>query len=73
MSGGKRPAAPPRVFVLRVWFEEDGASSAQFRAALHEGAAARQYFASPDDCLEHLYRQFVLPGAGTDADRQTPP
>lgn len=62
-----RPAET-RVFVLRVWFE--GGERTSFRAALHEGGVTRQYFASPDDCLEHLYRQFILPAA--EQDRPAP-
>ena len=48
-----------RVYVLRVWFEGQ-APAYHWRASLREGThGKRQYFASIDDCIEHLYGELL--------------
>ncbi|THF70902.1 hypothetical protein E7T06_04910 [Deinococcus sp. Arct2-2] len=55
------PPSPGRVYVLRVWNEPGvlpGGSA--WRASLREGTLGeRQYFASIDDCIDHLYGEFT--------------
>lgn len=67
----QEPELPParhlpsqgRVYVLRIWHEPGLPPSAlTWRASLREGTlAGRQYFASIDDCIDHLYSEFVRP------------
>ncbi len=52
-----------RVYVLRIWHEGGTGHPAQphlWRASVREGSdGARRYFASIDDCIDHLYGEFV--------------
>ncbi len=48
-----------RVYVLRIW-HEGAVTERAWRASLREGAdGERRYFASVDDCIEHLYAEFL--------------
>lgn len=57
------PPSPGRVYVLRVWHEPGALpGGATWRASLREGTGGeRRYFASIDDCIDHLYGEFVRP------------
>ncbi len=51
--------ASSRVYVLRVW-HEGTTEPLSWRALVREGPQGeRQYFASVDDCLEHLYTELL--------------
>lgn len=54
-----------RVYVLRVWYENqdppgDPDRPPVWRASLREGTdGPRRSFASIDDCIDHLYGEFL--------------
>ncbi|GGO31862.1 hypothetical protein [Deinococcus humi] len=56
-----QPTSQERVYVLRIWREPGvHASGLTWRASLREGTLAqRRYFASIDDCIDHLYSEFT--------------
>ncbi|GGK30130.1 hypothetical protein GCM10008955_24850 [Deinococcus malanensis] len=62
VDGRDITAAPDgRVYVMRIWRE--GSSEAEvWRASVREGTSGeRRYFTSLDDCLDHLYMEFMRP------------
>lgn len=51
------PPGSTRVYVLRIWHE---AGAQAWRASMTAGEVSeKRYFASIDDCLEHLYAEFT--------------
>ena len=54
------------MYVLRVWHEPGPLPRGlTWRASLREGTAGeRRYFACIDDCLDHLYGEFIRPHDG---------
>ncbi|MFC4454250.1 hypothetical protein [Deinococcus sonorensis] len=63
VSPSAHPLSQGRVYVLRVWHEPgDLPSSLTWRASLRENTLDnRRYFASIDDCIDHLYSEFIRP------------
>ena len=57
-----------RVYVLRIWQESgagDAAHRSLWRASVREGTRGpRRYFANIDDCIDHLYSEFIRPQSG---------
>ncbi|MBZ9749898.1 hypothetical protein K7W42_03365 [Deinococcus sp. HMF7604] len=55
------PAPQGRVYVLRIWHESgDQPTGSTWRASCREGALGeRRYFASIDECIDHLYGELV--------------
>ncbi|MPY66416.1 hypothetical protein F8S09_06860 [Deinococcus sp. SDU3-2] len=55
------PPSPGRVYVLRIWHEPgDLPTGSAWRASIKEGTLGdRRYFASVDDCIDHLYGELI--------------
>lgn len=53
--------AEPRFYLLRVWHEPGAATAANgWRASITAGTAGeRRFFASIDECIDHLYGEFI--------------
>lgn len=62
-GGAANTTAEGRVYVLRVWRDEQGEGQEQalsWHATVREGAnGLRRSFASIDDCIEHLYGELL--------------